>query len=551
MTQKFRPLDHQPALPMDQLIIHEQPSEEAVPMDILFVGAGPAGLSGAIELARLLAKDKEEGGSLGDLEIGVLDKAANLGEHNLSGAVVNPRVFKELFPELPLSDLPLRTEVRDEAVYYLTPTGKFKLPTPPTMKNHGNYVASICEIVRWLGEKAEGMGVNVFTGFPADGLLVEGNQVLGVRTTPAGLKRDGTPGPGAEPAGDISARVTVLSEGTRGTLTQAYQQWQNITRKSAPIYALGVKELWRVKKAPKDVIHTMAWPLPGDAFGGSWMYPMADDLVSFGLVVGLDYADQRLDVHQLLQQLKEHPLFAPVLEGGEIEEWGAKTIPEGGYNAFPSRFSGDGLIVIGDAAGLVNVPTLKGIHYAMQSGVYAARTIFEALKKDDVSQATLSSYDKTLHSSYIASDLKETRNMRPAFKDGFWPGFVKSGLMTVTKGAFPGGTIEMEEDAAAERRVSSDYPKSSGPHVVSKVDAVYRSGNSTRDDIPSHLTAKSGVPEAVAKFYESLCPAGVYEWNGTELVINAPNCVDCKATDIVGPRWQPREGGSGPSYKKM
>ena len=210
-----------------------------------------------------------------------------------------------------------------------------------------------------------------------------------------------------------------------------------------------------MKSDPKEVIHTMGWPLPSNAFGGSWMYPMGDGLVSIGLVVGLDYHQQTLDVHGLLQQLKEHPLFAEVLEGGEIEEWGAKTIPEGGFNAFPERFSGDGILIAGDAAGLVNVPTLKGIHYAIQSGIYAARAIFEALKKDDVSRASLGAYDRMILDGYIASDLAETRNMRPAFKDGFWMGSMKAGLMTLTKGAFPGGTIVMEEDAAALREVIS------------------------------------------------------------------------------------------------
>lgn len=548
----IRPVDFQPSLSVDSLIVREQPGEEAVPMDVVFVGAGPAGLSGAIELARLVAKDKESGGGLGDIEIAVLEKAGNLGEHNLSGAVVNPAGFQELFPDLPISDLPLRQAVPGDAVYYLTSRGQFKLPTPPTMQNHGNYVASICEIVRWLGEKAEGLGVNLFTGFPVDSLLVEGDQVLGVRTTPAGLKRDGTPGSGAMPATDVSARVTVLTEGTRGPLTQGFLQWQNIASPNPQIYALGVKELWEVKKAPASVIHTMGWPLPNDAFGGSWLYPMANDLVSFGLVVGLDYRDQRLDVHQLLQQLKAHPLFAQYLEGGEIVEWGAKTIPEGGFHSFPQRFHGNGLLLAGDCVGMVNVPRLKGIHYAMLAGVYAARTIFQALKAGDTTAAKLSSYDQMVKDSIIQKDLHETRNMRLAFKGGFYAGAVKAGLMTVTKGAAFGGRPSVEEDAAEPRVVSAaDGAKATHATSISKVDAVFRSGNATRDDIPSHLLAKEGVPKEVAEFYTHMCPAGVYEWNGERLVINAPNCVDCKATDVLGPRWTPREGGSGPSYKRM
>ncbi len=263
----IRPLDHQPTLPMDRLVLDETPDAEAVPMDVIFVGGGPAGLAGAIELSRLVARDNEEGGGLGDLEIGVLEKAAALGEHSLSGAVVNPRAFRELFPELSDADFPFRQPVTKESVYMLRPKSSIALPTPPTMKNHGNFVASLSEMVRWLGDKAEEAGINVFPGFPADALLVDGRTVQGVRTTPSGLDRDGQPsGSDAMPAMDITARVTVLSEGTRGTLAQAWYDWEGVGGQNPQIYALGVKEMWETKKPLDRIIHTLGWPLPGDAF---------------------------------------------------------------------------------------------------------------------------------------------------------------------------------------------------------------------------------------------------------------------------------------------
>ena len=534
------PAQYQPALPLEKLIIPDGAAGagDRMELDVLIVGAGPAGLACAIELARLAKADGTA------LNIGVLEKAEALGEHSLSGAVVNPRAFRELFPDVKDGDFPFRQTVTRESVYLLTQRGKFRLPTPPTMHNRSFYIASLCEIVRWLGAKAEELGVNVFTGFPAAQLLTRESTVAGVRTAPAGLDRQGNPTPGGTAPNDLVAKVTALAEGTRGLLAQAWCQWQHVPSENPQIFALGVKELWETKQTLDRVIHTLGWPLPKDAFGGSFVYPLEPNLIALGLVVGLDYRDAALDVHVLLQQFKHHPLMREFLAGGEMVEWGAKTIPEGGFYSLPQRRAGDGVVLLGDAAGFVDVPSLKGIHYAMQSGIYAGRAILQNLKNG----TKLTEYDRLVNASYIARDLYRTRNMRLAFRDGFYLGGLQAGLMTLTGGRFPGGKYEMHADADVPRTLRFAPTRPSG---VSKVDAVFKSGNSTRDSIPSHLIAAQDVSGDVARFYSHVCPAGVYEATENGLRINAPNCVDCKATDVLGPRWTPREGGSGPRYKRM
>ncbi len=537
------PAQYQPPLPLDKLILPDGAAGagDRMELDVLIVGAGPAGLACAIELAKLAKADGSE------LNIGVLEKAAALGEHLLSGAVVNPRAFRDLFPDLADRDFPFRARVTKEAVYLLTQGGKLRLPTPPTMHNRTFYIASLCEIVRWLGAKAEDVGVNVFTGFPAAQLLVRDATVAGVRTAAAGLDRDGQPTPGGTAPNDLLAKVTALAEGTRGLLAQTWCQWQRVESDNPQIFALGVKELWETKRPLDRVIHTLGWPLPRDAFGGSFVYPLEPNLVALGLVVGLDYRDAALDVHVLLQRFKRHPLLQELLAGGEMVEWGAKTIPEGGFYSLPQRRAGDGVVLLGDAAGFVDVPSLKGIHYAMQSGIFAARAIFQHLKNG----TPLGAYDRLVNASYIATDLHRTRNMRLAFRRGFYVGGFQAALMTLTGGRFPGGRYRMHADAAVPRRAATGAGAAALSNGISKVDAVFKSGNATRDTIPSHLMAQPDVPVEVARFYAHVCPAGVYEATENGLRINPPNCVDCKATDVLGPRWTPREGGSGPKYKRM
>ncbi len=542
------PARYQPALPLERLVLEEGTggAGDRMELDVVIVGAGPAGLAAAIELAKLAQRDRIE------LNIGVLEKGEALGEHSLSGAVVNPRAFRALFPELTDPDFPFRGPVAHEKVCLLTRRRVITLPTPPTMHNQGNHVASLCEIVRWLGQKAEALGVNVFTGFPAASLLVEGRRVVGVRTAATGLDRAGNPLSNYLASNDLVAKVTALAEGTRGMLAQAYLEWQGIRSENPQIFALGVKEIWETMRPLETVIHTLGWPLPTDAFGGSFLYPLAPNLVAVGLVVGLDYRDSALDVHVLFQRLKLHPFFRQYLEGGEMVEWGAKTIPEGGYYSVPARRHGDGVVILGDSAGFVDVPSLKGIHYAMQSGIYAAQAIFAALKAGDPSATRLADYDRMVNDSFIMQDLYGTRNTRLAFKDGFYAGGLKAALMTLTGGRFPGGKIAMHADADVPRRVSLAEPfVPDGKRTFSKVDGVFKSGNATRDTIPSHLIVGPELTPELAEFYAHVCPAGVYERVDGGLRVNAPNCIDCKATDVLGPRWTPREGGSGPKYKRM
>ncbi|MBE8221503.1 MAG: NAD(P)-binding protein [Bdellovibrionales bacterium] len=546
----IKPLGIQKKLNIDDLIIDESQfsGEEDIPLDVVFVGAGPAGLSGAIKLAQLSKKENL------NLEIGVLEKASELGGHSLSGAVINPKAFLELFNEKKIEDFPFKNKITKEKVLFLTKNNSFRLPTPPTMHNKGNYTASLCEIVKFLGKEAENLGINIFTGFPAKNLLLNGNKITGVRTTPSGLNRDSSKGPQHTASVNIKAKITVLCEGSRGPLAQSYIQKESLTGRSQQIYALGVKELWQVPKNLDHIVHTLAWPLDSSDFGGSWIYPMGENKVSIGLVIGLDYKKHSVDVHTKLQHLKQHPVFKKILKGGKILEWGAKTIPEGGWDALPTKLYGDNILIAGDAAGFVNVPALKGIHYSMYSGIFAAQSAFEALKKEDCSKNQLSSYQEMINNSFIKKDLTSVKEIRPSFKKGFIIGGIKAGLLSLKLNALVFKNPPVKEDAEEVKSSDSDpetLPVNPDINILSKVDGVYLSGNKTRDDIPCHLNSEKDIDKKTAEFYAALCPAGVYEWQDNKLVINSPNCIDCKATDVLGPRWEAREGGSGPNYKEM
>ncbi len=557
-----RPADYRPWIDhTEYLAVPEAGPDERIDVGVLFVGAGPAGLAGAIRLAQLLDTAPEVKERLGDVPVAVVEKGKYPGAHLVSGAVVNPVAFRSLFPDVPERELPFRGPVRDEALYLLTGSRALRAPfMPPTMRNHGNYVASISEIARWLAARAEAAGVTILTETAAAKALVSDGVVRGILTGDKGRGRDGSPEANFEPGAEIVARATVIAEGTAGHLASALTHHFGLAGANPQVFALGVKEVWDVPRPLSRVIHTMGWPLRwGKAaaeFGGSFIYPMGDGQVSIGLVVGLDYSDASLSVHDLLQELKLHPFVRPILEGGTRVAWGAKTIPEGGFYALPSHVSLRGALLAGDAAGFVNVPALKGIHYAMWSGILAAEAIFACLKAgvDPAAAEALAGYDLAVRRSFIGRDLYRVRNMRQAFGGGLVTGGALAGLMTLTGGAFPGGRFASEPDAA--RPVAPrprTYPKPDGTLTFDKLSSVYASGNRTRDTQPNHLLVKTAVPDAVGTAWINMCPAGVYEWTtdqaGTRtLRVNAPNCVQCGAINAKGGRLTPPEGGSGPEY---
>jgi electron-transferring-flavoprotein dehydrogenase len=540
------------------------PVDERIDVGLLVVGAGPAGLACAIRFGQLLEEHPETAERLGEVPVAVVEKGKSPGSHLLSGAVVNPIALRRLFRgRVRLEQMPTYGDVPGEAVYFLTRHNALRIPTPPTMRNHGNVVVSLSRFGRWLGEQAEAAGAMILPETGAQKLLVDHGAVRGVRTGDKGRGREGQELPNFEPGADIAARVTVLAEGTQGHLTGAALERFGLQGEHPQVWALGVKEVWKVAKPLREVIHTMGWPLRGGRrfreFGGSFVYPMGADMVTVGLVVGLDYRDAELSVHDLLQELKTHPRIRSILEGGERLQWGAKTIPEGGFAALPKRLHAPGLLLAGDGVGLVNVPALKGIHYALESGRLAAETAFASLQRGTTptTPGSLEGYDAALRDSFVWSDLKAVRNMRQAFGRGFFVGGAIASAATATRGAFPRGTTSTERDsehALFRTDRARQYPAPDGQLTFDKLSSVFASGNRTRDDQPNHIRIERRVPAEVAEMWARMCPAQVYEVGeaaGDGLVhveVTPSNCVQCGAITAKGGRLTPPEGGSGPEY---
>jgi electron-transferring-flavoprotein dehydrogenase len=441
----------------------------------------------------------------------------------------------------------------------LTPTRALPVPPPPTMRNHGNVIVSVSALGRWLAEVAEETGSMILPETSGQQLLVEAGKVVGVRTGDRGRGREGEPLGRFEAGSEIRAQVTILAEGTQGHLTGAAIDRFRLGGDSPQTWALGVKEVWTVPKPLRKIIHTMGWPLRSAAkyreFGGSFIYPMGEDMLTIGLVVGLDYTDSALSVHDLLQELKTHPRIRPLLEGGERVAWGAKTIPEGGYVAVPQKLWAPGLLITGDGAGLVNVPALKGIHYAIESGRLAAEAAWRALAPEGRS-GWLPSYDEALRSSFVWRDLRKVRNMRQGFAHGFWRGAALAGIETATFGRTPLPDKPTHRDAShslitTDRAAS--YPVPDGVLTFDKLSSVFLSGNRTRDDQPNHVRIQTRVPDELGRMWERMCPAAVYETEPgedglVEVKVAPSNCVQCGAITAKGGRLTPPEGGSGPEY---
>ena len=572
------PIDYAPRInPPEEFVGPPMdPEDERIEVGVVIVGGGPAGLACAIRLTQLLEEEPALAESLGEVPVALVEKGKSTGSHLLSGAMMEPSAMRKLFPDLDESDWPTFGTVEKDTVYFMTKRRAVPLkPTPPPFRNHGNHVTSVAQLGRWLGQKAEEAGVYILPETAAAKLLVEEGTVRGVRTGDKGRGRDGEELSNFEPGSDLVGRATVLAEGTQGHLTGAAIGYFDLASEDPPQWELGVKEVWEVTKPLDRVIHTMGWPLRFGAkyreFGGSFIYPMGEDRVSLGFVAGLDYRDATFSVHDVVQQLKTHPLVRDILEGGKRVAWGAKTIPSGGWWAMPKQLWAPGLAITGDGASMVNIPKLKGVHLAMHAGMFAAEAIFERLKAGDTSD--LSSYQEKVEGSVIAEDMHRSRNMRQVFAKGFLVGAALANAMEISGGRFPpGAKFHTHDDATVDIFIGDrdrSYPKPDGKYTFDKLSSVFATGNATRDDAPNHIRIQKEVPLELALMWRNMCPAQVYELpdevleelnqngNGREemagrtvdVEITPSNCVQCGAITAKGGRLTPPEGGDGPNYQ--
>lgn len=535
--------------------------------DVVIVGAGPAGLAAAIRLRQLSAERDQ------DISVCVVEKGSEVGAHILSGAVLEPRALNELIPDWADKDAPLKTPATHDRFLYLTQKRAVPLPTPPQMHNAGNYIISLGNLCRWLGNQAEELGVEIFAGFPASDVLYDdAGAVRGVATGDMGIGRDGEPKAGYEPGVELLAKQTLFAEGCRGSLTKTLLERFNLCDGVDPqTYGIGIKELWEVEASRHQaglIVHTVGWPLGSDTYGGSFLYHLEDNQVAIGFVVGLDYSNPYLSPFDEMQRFKTHPSIRPTFEGGRRIAYGARALNEGGLQSIP-KLSFPGGLLIGDAAGFLNVPKIKGTHTAMKTGMTAAEAVFDALTRGEGGE--ISAYAERLQQSWLWDELRQVRNIRPAFRWGLWGGMAYAGLDTyILRGRAP-WTLHHHPDHTSLKKASEcnkiEYPKPDGRISFDKLSSVYLSGTNHEEDQPVHLQLRDpGVPIQVnlAQYdapEQRYCPAGVYEIvkddeeSDPRLQINAQNCVHCKTCDIKDPsqniNWVTPEGGGGPNYPNM
>ncbi|CAO1618990.1 unnamed protein product [Sympodiomycopsis kandeliae] len=549
--------------------------------DVVIVGGGPAGLSAAIKIKQLAEKNGEE------IRVVLLEKAAEVGNHILSGAVIQTNALDELLPNWKELGAPLNQQATEDQMRFLTSNGSFPMPHPPQMSNSGNYIVSLSRVTAWLAEQAEAAGVEIYPGFPASQVIWNEDKtgIKGVITKDIGVDKKGQPKDSFEPGMEFRAPITLFAEGAHGSLAQDLIRDLKLREQvgaEPQTYGLGVKEVWRIKPEkhqPGLVTHTLGWPLDFKTYGGSWLYHMEDNMVSIGLVVGLDYENPYLSPFREFQRMKHHPFFAQLLEGGECLAYGARTLNEGGYQSIPKlNFPGGALI--GCSAGFLNVPKIKGTHNAMKSGMVAAESAVEALGKrseGSMDPIDLVDYRKKLDETYVIKELKEVRNLRPSFHNplGLYGGIMYSGLDSlILKGRTPWTLHHAGEDYQQTKKASEcepiEYPKPDGKLSFDILTSVSRTGTNHAEDQPVHLQVRDGdyashTEKNVGEYAGLLgraCPAAVYEYldkeetNGVEdalgkkFQINSQNCIHCKTCSIKTPdqsiKWVPPQGG--PAY---